>query len=130
MDTNIISDLVNHPGGIAAEQFHKIGAGRMFTSIIVAAEARYGAEKKNSARLRRRVEDVLGVIGVLAFEEPADRTYATLRAELDRAGAPIGANDLLIAAQALTLGYTVVTDNEGEFGRVKGLRVENWLRTQ
>jgi tRNA(fMet)-specific endonuclease VapC len=65
---------------------------------------------------------------VLAFEAPADVIYGELRARLERDGRPIGANDLLIAAQALALGHTVVTDNEGEFSRVGDLPVENWLR--
>jgi tRNA(fMet)-specific endonuclease VapC len=65
---------------------------------------------------------------VLAFETPADETYAVIRAHLEGAGQTIGANDYLIAAQALTLGLTLVTDNEREFSRVPGLRIENWLR--
>ena len=58
----------------------------------------------------------------------ADAEYGRVRARLEAAGTPIGANDLLIAAQALALGFTVVTGNEHEFARVEGLRVENWLR--
>jgi tRNA(fMet)-specific endonuclease VapC len=65
---------------------------------------------------------------ILPLEKPVDISYASIRAQLERAGKPIGANGLLIAAQALTLGYTIVTDNEDEFSRVKHLRLENWLR--
>jgi tRNA(fMet)-specific endonuclease VapC len=57
----------------------------------------------------------------------AEEVYAELRTELERAGRPIGGNDLLIAAHALALGHTLVTDNEREFARVGGLRRENWL---
>ena len=57
-----------------------------------------------------------------------DAVYGVIRAGLERTGQPIGANDLLIAAHALALGLTVVTDNEREFSRINGLRVENWLR--
>jgi tRNA(fMet)-specific endonuclease VapC len=71
---------------------------------------------------------VLGALEVLAFEAPADMTYGLLRARLEQAGRPIGANDLLIAAQAVTLGYTVVTDNEREFVQIEDLPLENWLR--
>jgi tRNA(fMet)-specific endonuclease VapC len=63
----------------------------------------------------------------LAFQAPADAAYGLLRTRLEQAGRPIGANDLLIAAQVLALGYTIVTDNEREFARVEGLRLENWL---
>ena len=58
----------------------------------------------------------------------ADAVYGVIRASLERTGQPIGANDLLIAAHALTLGHAVVTDNEREFLRIDDLRVENWLR--
>jgi len=62
------------------------------------------------------------------FAPPADAVYGQIRARLEQAGTPIGGNDLLIAAQAMALGDTIVTDNEREFGRVEGLVVENWLR--
>jgi len=65
---------------------------------------------------------------VLALEAPADVIYGELRARFEKAGQPIGANDLLIAAQALALGHTIVTDNEREFSRIGDLPVENWLR--
>ena len=128
LDTNIVSDLVRHPQGKVAEQIFKVGETNVCTNIIVAAELRYGAEKKQSSRLSLQLGTILGALEVLPFEKPADVSYGAIRAELERAGRPIGANDLLIAAQALTLGYTVVTDNEKEFSRVKHLQVENWLR--
>ncbi len=77
---------------------------------------------------------MLGALEVLPFETSADTSYGLLRTRLEQAGTPIGANDLLIddlliAAQALALGYVIVTDNEREFSRVKGLRLQNWLRS-
>ena len=112
LDTNIVSDLVRNPQGRIAQHIRKIGEGQVCTSIIVAAELRYGAAKKQSARLTAQLQAVLGAIEVLPLEAPADTTYGALRARLEKAGRPIGANDLLIAAQALALGYTLVTDNE------------------
>ena len=126
--TNTVSDLVRKPQGKVAEQILKVGESKVCTSIVVAAELRYGAEKKQSPSLSAQLEAVLGALEILPFEKPADVSYGSIRAQLERAGKPIGANDLLIAAQALTLGYTVVTDNEKEFARVKHLRLENWLR--
>ncbi len=64
---------------------------------------------------------------VLPFDVPADREYGGIRVELEAAGRPIGSNDLLIAARAHTLGATLVTANVGEFRRIRGLIVENWL---
>jgi tRNA(fMet)-specific endonuclease VapC len=78
--------------------------------------------------LSSQLDIVLSAFDVLAIERPIDSVYADLRARLERAGTPIGANDLWIAAQALSLGHRMVTDNEREFSRVDGLAVENWLR--
>lgn len=128
LDTNIVSDLVRNPQGKVAQRIRKVGEGRVCTSIIVAAELRYGAAKKASPRLSAQLRTVLGALEVLPFEIPADAVYGLLRARLEQAGRPIGANDLLIAAHALALGYTIVTDNEKEFAQVEDLPHENWLR--
>jgi len=128
LDTNIVSDLVRNPQGRIMEKVARLGEGNICTSIIVAAELRYGAEKKQSPRLTHQVEAILSTLDILAFEAPADAIYADIRCRLERSGRPIGANDLLIAAQGVATGCVVVTDNEGEFGRVEGLAVENWLR--
>ena len=128
LDTNIISDLVRNPQGQIAKHIEKVGEERVCTSIIVAAELRYGSAKKNSTRLTAQLEEILRAIDVLPLQSPADVTYGLLRAQLEQAGKTIGANDLLIAAQALALGHVLVTDNEREFRRVDGLKCENWLR--
>jgi len=71
---------------------------------------------------------VLAAIDTLPFDSPADEIYGSIRTQLELAGTPIGGNDLIIAAQAVTLDLTLVSDNEREFARVTGLRVENWLK--
>ena len=128
LDTNIVSDLVRNPQGKVAQHIRKIGEAKVCTSIIVAAELRYGAAKKNSSRLTTQLEAVLGALEILPLESPADEIYGRLRIRLEQIGKPIGGNDLLIAAQALTLDHTIVTDNEKEFARVEGLSLQNWLR--
>ena len=128
LDTNVVSDLVRNPRGRAANRVRMVGDSAVCTSIVVAAELRYGAAKKGSERLSAQLEAVLRALPVVAFEAPADVTYGRLRAELETAGRPIGGNDLLIAAHAVTLGHTLVTDNEREFARVHGLKCDNWLR--
>jgi tRNA(fMet)-specific endonuclease VapC len=128
LDTNIVSDLIRNPQGRIAQHIRKIGEAKVCTSIIVAAELRYGSAKKQSARLTAQVQAVVGALEILPFESPADSTYGVLRARLEKAGRPISANDLLIAAQTLALGYTIVTDNEKEFAQIKDLPRENWLR--
>ena len=128
LDTNIVSDLVRNPQGRIAEQIRRVGEGQVATSIIVAAELRYGAERRRSRRLSAQLEAILGFLEILPFEAPADVTYGHIRARLERGGTPVGGNDLLIAAHAVALARTIVTDNEGEFRRIDGLPVENWLR--
>ena len=128
LDTNILSDLIRHPGGLVARRVEEVGQKEIFTSIIVAAELRYGCAKKGSAKLLERVQGLLETIPMLPLDMPTDAQYGLIRAELEAAGQPIGMNDLLIASHALALGLTLVTDNTSEFSRVRGLKVENWLR--
>jgi tRNA(fMet)-specific endonuclease VapC len=127
LDTNIISDLIRNPQGKAAKRIAKVGEDNICTSIVVAAELRYGCTKSGSPRLLKAVEDLLGEIDVLPFDVPADTEYGGIRSELEAAGKPIGGNDLLIAAHAYATGATIVTANAGEFKRIRGLNVENWL---
>jgi tRNA(fMet)-specific endonuclease VapC len=127
LDTNIISDLVKNPQGKAAQRIAKVGEHNICTSIVVAAELRYGCAKSGSKRLLKAVEDILAETAVLPFDVPADAEYGRIRAELEAAGKPIGSNDLLIAAHAYATGATIVTANADEFKRVRGLSVENWL---
>ena len=128
LDTNVVSDLVRNPRGRVTQRIRDLGEAEVCTSIIVAAELRYGVEKKGSPRLSRQLEAVLGALDVLPFEAPADTVYGRLRTRLEKAGRPIGGNDLLIAAQAVALGFSIVTDNEREFSAIEGLPCENWLR--
>lgn len=130
LDTNILSDLVRNPQGVVAAQITKAGEDTVCTSVIVAAELRYGAIKSNSAKLAERIAMILSALEILPLEPPADHQYASLRHRLTHQGTPIGPNDLLIAAHALTNDLTVVTANMGEFSRVPGLRVENWLHAE
>ncbi len=127
LDTNIISALIRDPHGAVSQILARRGFDRVCTSIIVAAELRFGARKRGSTSLSARVEAMLEAIPVLPLELGVDRRYAEIRGQLERAGTPIGPNDLLIAAQALDRGLILVTDNGDEFRRVPGLVVENWL---
>lgn len=127
LDTNILSDLVRNPKGAVASRIRRVGEGNVCTSIIVSSELRYGARKKGSTPLEKRVEALLGLMAVLPLEAPADTVYAEVRCALERAGTPIGANDLWLAAQAMAWNLVLVTDNSREFGRVPGLRWEDWL---
>jgi tRNA(fMet)-specific endonuclease VapC len=131
LDTNILTALMDNPdGNVAAKIADVISArGIVCTSIIVAAESRFGVAKKRSDRLRGQVDELLGEIDVLPLEPDADEYYAELRADLERRGQPIGGNDMFIAAHALATDSILVTNNVREFSKVKGLRIENWLES-
>lgn len=128
LDTNILSDLVRHPQGVIAARIADVGEDAVATSIVVAGELRFGAERRGSERLSRQLETILSLLPVLPLADEADIHYGRLRANLERRGLPIGGNDMLIAAHALSLDATLVTDNMREFERVAKLRYENWLR--
>jgi tRNA(fMet)-specific endonuclease VapC len=127
LDTNVLSDLVRHPQGSVAARIADIGEDRVLTSIVVACELRYGAAKRGSRKLTRQVDAVLSAITILPLEAGVDRHYAAIRTALEKEGAPIGANDMLIAAEARVIHAVCVTANVAEFKRVPGLTVENWL---
>ncbi|MGC9217186.1 type II toxin-antitoxin system VapC family toxin [Acidithiobacillus sp.] len=128
LDTNIISDIIRNPFGLAARRIETVDPKEVCTNIVVAAELRYGCAKKGSAKLRAKVEGVLETIPVLPLDVPVDGEHGGIRAELEAAGQTIGLNDLLMGAHAYALGMmTLVTDNIQEFNRIRGLGVENWL---
>ncbi len=127
LDTNILSHLIRNPSGPVSERLRFILPETACTSIIVSAEIRFGLSKGVSKKLKIQAEKVLDVLDILPLEKPVDEHYGKIRVFLNRAGKPIGGNDLLIAAHALALDLTLVSANIREFSRVPGLRVENWL---
>ena len=128
LDTNICIYIINRrPPGVL-ERFNEHSLGALGVSSITASELAYGAAKSGSGRNRHALEKFLAPLEVLPFDRDAMWSYGTLRAALERKGRPIGTMDTLIAAHVLALGVTLVTNDEGEFGRVPGLRVENWAK--
>lgn len=98
-------------------------------SVMTEGELRTGAAKSSSpTKTLRLVENFLGPLTVVEFTSSDAVAYARVRARLERAGTPIGPLDTIIASQAVARDLTLVTNNEREFRRVSGLRVENWLR--
>ena len=127
LDTNALSELIRNPQGALADKLNALDSDAICTSIVAACELRFGARRKGSAPLTQRVEQLLQALTVLPLDTPADEHYADIRVALERAGTPIGSNDLLIAAHARSRGLTLVTHNLREFERVPGLKVVDWL---
>jgi tRNA(fMet)-specific endonuclease VapC len=96
-------------------------------SSITLAELKFGAEAKRSQKLHRSIRSFIKDVAVIPFDETAADRFALVAAALARRGVPSGAFDTLLAAHALSLGLTVVTNNTKHFSRVPGLTVENWV---
>jgi tRNA(fMet)-specific endonuclease VapC len=128
LDTNTLSHLVRQPQGLVAARIAEVGEENVLTGVVVACELRYGAAKRGSRRLTRQVEAVLSALTIRPLGPDVERVYASIRVALEKKGTPIGAHDMLIAAHARAIDAVCVTDNVAEFGRVSGLKVENWLR--
>lgn len=127
LDTNIVSDMLRNPGGMAVMRGEAAGQATLCVSVVTACELRFGALKKSSEKLKRRIDDFLLEVPPLPFETAYDGEFAEIRWRLHQTGTPIGPFDMLIAAHAKSLGLTLVTNNIREFSRVEGLKVENWL---
>jgi tRNA(fMet)-specific endonuclease VapC len=128
LDTNIVSDMMNNPQGRVMASIAEVGEDRVFTSILVVSEIRYGIEKKGSQKLVVRLREILEGLPVERFETPADEHYAFIRNATKKNGTSVGQMDMLIAAHAQALDAILVTGNEREFSYVPGLKIENWLK--
>ncbi|TVP42873.1 MAG: type II toxin-antitoxin system VapC family toxin [Gemmatimonadales bacterium] len=129
LDTNICIYIINMRPMEVLDRFKGLKVGQVALSSITGVELSFGVEKSGSIRNRRALDKFLAPLDVLAFDEAAMRAYGPLRAHLEGQGTPIGAMDMLIAAQALAVEATLVTDNAREFQRVPGLVLENWVAT-
>lgn len=127
LDTNICIYIINKRPPQVAAHFEGLVYGDVAVSSITGAELAFGVAKSGSARNQDALEKFLAPLEVLPFDAAAMYAYGTLRAQLQARGLPIGALDMLIAAHALALGATLVTNNLAEFARVPGLACENWV---
>lgn len=127
LDTNIAIYVIKRKPKELLTVFNQ-HAGRMSISSITLAELLHGVEKSQQPeRNLNQVEDFVSRLEVLDYGTGAAAHYGDIRAGLERRGTPIGVNDLHIAAHARSAGLTLVTNNEREFERIQGLRIDNWL---
>ena len=130
LDTNICIHLINRRPGF--EKILRRLSGRSFGEICISAitvsELGYGvAKSKRSSENAAALDEFLSRFELLDYPVAAAASYGRIRADLERAGKPIGNNDLLIAAHALTVDARIATSNTSEFERVRGLKVLDWL---
>lgn len=127
IDTNICIHIINAKPAAVLQRFKGYRMGEIGLCSVVAAELAYGVAKSGSTRNRHALDLFLAPLTILPFDEAALWTYGDLRADLERKGTPIGSLDTLIAAHALSLQATLVTNNIREFERVPGLLLDNWV---
>jgi tRNA(fMet)-specific endonuclease VapC len=127
LDTNICIYIINAKPPAVLERFKNYRLGEIGVCSVVAAELAFGVAKSGSARNRHALEMFLAPLTILPFDERAAWAYGDLRAELERRGTPIGSLDTMIAAHALNLQATLITNNTREFAQVPGLHVANWV---
>lgn len=126
LDTDTVSFALRGQGAVAARLLaHR--PSELCISSITLAELRFGAEARRSRKLHGLVDTFVSSVAVVAFDQAAADRFAPVAAALARRGEPIGTFDTLMAAHALSLGLTFVTNNARHFQRVHGLKTENWL---
>ncbi|MDR2712615.1 MAG: type II toxin-antitoxin system VapC family toxin [Clostridiales bacterium] len=127
LDTNICIFHLNNSRRNMSARLKRIPVGDIRISSIVAAELLYGAEKSSKREHNlRQCKSFLSIYEIVPFDEDAAEHYGRIRAKLEHEGTPIGSNDIMIAATALSYGSVIVTNNTGEFSRVQDLVVEDW----
>ena len=127
LDTNICIYIRKKKPARVSERFHKVDSGEVAISVITYGELLYGANKSEQrARSLATVQEFVRLVPPLPLPENAAEVYGFIRAELESRGEMVGPNDLWIAAHALAAELTLVTNNEKEFRRVRGLKIQNW----
>ncbi|MDY6329134.1 MAG: type II toxin-antitoxin system VapC family toxin [Lachnospiraceae bacterium] len=128
LDTNICIYLIKHKPPQVFEKLQEHNPDEICISSVTYAELVHGVEKSKAVeRNRLALTILLANIEILDFDMKAAEEYGRIRADLEKKGTPIGPLDMMIAGHAKSLGYTVVTNNVGEFKRVEGLQYENWV---
>lgn len=127
LDTNTCIYIINNRPPNVLEKFRKYKAGEVGISSIAASELAYGVAKSGSVKNRKALDMFLAPMQILPFDSQCLWFYADLRASLEKQGLAIGPMDTLIAAQALSIDGTLVTNNLKEFMRVPKLKLDNWF---
>jgi len=128
LDTNICVYLIKQRPASVAQKFLDLQSGAVGVSSVTVAELQFGVQRSEQPdQNRRALERLLVALQVANFDARAAEIYGNIRTCLEKRGTPIGAFDYLIAAHALSLGATLVTNNEREFRRIPMLKVENWV---
>ena len=128
LDTNICIYIAKHNPPAVRARFEQLSADALAMSVVTLGELQHGAEKSQARdKALAALQQLQSAIQVMPLTADVGQHYGQIRSALERAGQPIGNNDLWIAAHARAEGWVLVTNNEREFRRVDGLVVENWV---
>ena len=129
IDTNICIYIMNNHPDNTINRFKQLELGDIGVSTVSISELQYGVSKSRHREENQiRLEEFLAPLEICPYDKTAASAYGGIRSHLEKIGKLIGPLDMLIAAQALGHGWTLVTNNEDEFKRVKGLKVQNWTK--
>jgi len=129
LDTDTLSFIARDASPALMQRVGAIAQADLGISVVTRGEAEFGLAARPPKRATlNRMRALMDTLPTLALAADAIAHYVALRRKLEAGGTPIGANDMWIAAHALSQGMTLVTNNEREFRRVPGLQIENWLR--
>ncbi len=129
LDTNICIYLIRRKPEIVLKRIQGLQVSDLGISSITLSELEYGvAKSRKQEQNKLALTEFLTPIEIMPFDDMAAKHYGELRAYLEKRGIPIGSLDMLIAAHAVSLQSTLVTNNESEFSRVPGLKIENWTK--
>lgn len=128
IDTNICIYIINQRPISVIQRFKQVEVGEIGVSTITVSELQYGvAKSRHPEQNQRRLDEFLAPFPLVPYDERAAAVYGVIRSQLEKRGLPIGPLDLLIAAQAISRGLVLVTNNSREFEGVKALHLENWV---
>jgi tRNA(fMet)-specific endonuclease VapC len=128
LDTNIASYIIKGSSAVLDLRLTKVPMAQLAISVVTEGELRFGtARLPRATRLHSLIEEFLLRVTILPWDADCAQQYGPLRAKLERRGQPMGNLDIMIAAHALALGLTLVT-NDGAFARIKKLKVEDWTK--
>ena len=128
LDTNVVSFHIRGSSAALQGRLRRIKAASVALSVVTEMEIRFGLARNPGLRIAPLVEQFLDAMTILPLDSDVARAYARIRSELETEGRPIGPLDTMIAAHAISVGATLVTNDVREFRRVRGLRVADWTK--
>jgi tRNA(fMet)-specific endonuclease VapC len=128
LDTDICSYIIRESSPILLKNLNDHYQDKISITSVTYAELLFGAEKRNSKKIREKIEAIASKVNIISFDQNAAIEYSTMRKKLEQSGTPVGNMDMLIASCVLSEDAVLVTNNEKHFSNINGLKIENWTQ--